>query len=136
MRRAAAASPYPRRVAQLREDGGVAEPMQFHVYSIGVPNAFRGITRRTGMLVSGPAGWGEFSPFAEYDAAESAPWLAAAYEAATVGWPAAVRDRIPVNVTVPACAPQRAAELVAASRGATTAKVKVAELGQSLGADL
>lgn len=112
------------------------EPMQFHVYSIGMPNLFRGITRRTGMLLAGPAGWGEFAPFAEYDAVESAPWLAAAYEAATVGWPAAVRERIPVNVTVPACSPQRAAELVAASGGATTAKVKVAELGQSLEADL
>src|SRR6202012_3665664 len=91
---------------------------------------------RTGMLVSGPAGWGEFAPFAEYDAAESAPWLAAAYEAATLGGPAAVRDRIPVNVTVPACSPQRAAEIVVASGGATTAKVKVAEVGQSFEADL
>jgi O-succinylbenzoate synthase len=88
------------------------------------------------MLLAGPAGWGEFAPFAEYDTAESAPWLAAAYEAATVGWPSAVRDRIPVNVTVPACSPQRAAEIVAASGGASTAKVKVAELGQSLEADL
>jgi O-succinylbenzoate synthase len=88
------------------------------------------------MLLGGSAGWGEFAPFAEYDAAESAPWLAAAYEAATVGWPSAVRDRIPVNVTVPACSPQRAAEIVGASGGASTAKVKVAELGQSLEADL
>ncbi|HEX9316238.1 MAG TPA: hypothetical protein VGA71_12635, partial [Actinomycetota bacterium] len=27
---------------------------------------FRGVTRRSGILVSGPAGWGEFSPFPEY----------------------------------------------------------------------
>ena len=52
------------------------------------------------------------------------------------GEPPAVRDRIPVNVTVPACPPQRAAEIVRASGGAGTAKVKVAEPGQSLDADL
>ncbi len=136
MRAAAAGSPYPRVGPGLREDVRVPEPLQFHVYSIGMPNVFRGISRRTGMLLGGPGGWGEFAPFAEYDTAESAPWLAAAYEAATIGWPAAVRDRIPVNVTVPACSPQRAAEIVAASGGASTAKVKVAELGQSLEADL
>ena len=49
-----------------------------------------------------PAGWGEFSPFLEYDAATSAPWLACAREAADVGWPAPLRWSVPVNVTVPA----------------------------------
>jgi O-succinylbenzoate synthase len=88
------------------------------------------------MLLAGPAGWGEFAPFADYDPVESAPWLAAAYEAAAIGWPPPVRDRIPVNVTVPACPPQRAAEIVLASGGAGTAKVKVAERGLSIGADL
>jgi O-succinylbenzoate synthase len=88
------------------------------------------------MLLRGPAGWGEFAPFLEYDPVESAAWLAAAYEAATVGWPAPVRQRIPVNVTVPACGPERAAAIVVASGGAGTAKVKVAEAGQSIGDDL
>jgi O-succinylbenzoate synthase len=114
----------------------VAEPLQRHVYSIGMRTQFRGITRRTGMLLAGPAGWGEFAPFADYDAVSAAPWLAAAHEAATLGWPPALRDRIPVNVTVPACSPQRAAQIVAAFGGAGTAKVKVAEAGQSLAADL
>lgn len=105
------------------------------VYSIGMRTRFRGITVREGALLRGPAGWGEFAPFAEYDATECVPWLRAAKEAAFDGWPPAVRDRIPVNVTVPALGPQEAYDLVAAS-GCRTAKVKVAERGQSLAEDL
>ncbi len=41
---------------------------------------FRGITVREGMLVEGSAGWGEFCPFADYDDAVSASWLATAIE--------------------------------------------------------
>jgi o-succinylbenzoate synthase len=96
---------------------------------------FRGVTVREGALIEGPAGWGEFSPFAEYGPRECARWLASALESAGFewagpGWPAPVRDRIPVNVTVPAVGPERAREIVAAS-GCRTAKVKVAERGQS-----
>jgi len=87
---------------------------------------FRGITVREGVLLRGDAGWGEFCPFWDYDDAESAPWLASAREAADVGWPAPVRDRIPVNCTVPVVSPERAFEIVKAS-GCGTAKVKVAE---------
>ncbi|WP_242608898.1 o-succinylbenzoate synthase [Actinomadura formosensis] len=90
---------------------------------------FRGVTRREGALIQGPAGWGEFSPFAEYGPAECARWLAAAREAAYDGWPAPVRGRIPVNVTIPAVGPDRAFEMVKES-GCRTAKVKVAERGQ------
>jgi O-succinylbenzoate synthase len=93
---------------------------------------FRGITVREGMLVRGDAGWGEFSPFLEYDAAVAAPWLRAAREAADEGWPAPLRDSIPVNVTVPAVGPEQAAAIVRASGGCLTAKVKVAEPGQTL----
>ncbi|GAA4153642.1 o-succinylbenzoate synthase [Actinomadura keratinilytica] len=105
------------------------------VYAIPMRTRFRGITRREGVLVRGPAGWGEFSPFAEYGPAECARWLAAAREAAFEGWPAPVRDRIPVNVTVPAVEPERAHQIVAAS-GCRTAKVKVAERGQDERDDL
>ena len=100
------------------------------VFSIPLHTRFRGITVREGVLLEGAAGWGEFSPFLEYDAPTSAPWLACAREAADLGWPEAVRDRIPVNVTVPACDPERAREIVLASSGCRTAKVKVAEPGQ------
>src|SRR5690348_12496764 len=96
---------------------------------------FRGITVREGMLIRGDAGWGEFSPFLDYDDEVSRPWLACALEAADLGWPAAVRDLIPVNVTVPACDPQRAHTIVTESSGCRTAKVKVAEKGQSLADD-
>jgi O-succinylbenzoate synthase len=92
---------------------------------------FRGITEREGMLLRGPAGWGEFSPFLEYDARVAAPWLRCAREAAFDGWPAPLRSSVPVNVTVPAVGPEPAAAIVRASNGCRTAKVKVAEPGQS-----
>ena len=100
------------------------------VFSIPLRTRFRGITEREGVLVEGAAGWGEFSPFLEYDAATAAPWLDCAREAADVGWPDPVRETVPVNVTVPACSPERAREIVLASAGCRTAKVKVAEPGQ------
>lgn len=103
-------------------------------YAIPMTTRFRGITVREGMLLEGPAGWGEFCPFTEYDDAEAAPWLAAAVEAAQQGWPEPVRDRVPVNCIVPAVTPQRAHAVVAAS-GCSTAKVKVADEPGSLDAD-
>jgi O-succinylbenzoate synthase len=103
---------------------------QHSVFSIPLRTRFRGITEREGVLLEGPAGWGEFSPFLEYDAATSAPWLACAWEAAHEGWPEPVRSVVPVNVTVPACDPEKARRIVLASQGCRTAKVKVAEAGQ------
>lgn len=102
------------------------------VYSIPLTTRFRGITTREGMLLHGKAGWGEFSPFLEYDQRTCAPWLAAAREAAELGFPDPIRSSIPVNVTVPAVAAEEAAVIVARG-GCETAKVKVAEAGQSLG---
>ncbi|MEV5963029.1 o-succinylbenzoate synthase [Kribbella sp. NPDC051952] len=104
-------------------------------YSIGLKNKFRGITVREGMLFEGPAGWAEWSPFLDYDDATCVSWLRAAREAADDGWPAPIRDAIPVNCTVPAIGPEKAAEIVRAS-GCGTAKVKVAEPGQTLKDDL
>jgi len=103
-----------------------------HVYSIPMRTRFRGITVREGVLVRGVAGWGEFSPFWDYDAAESASWWRAAREAADDGWPPAVRTHIPVNVTVPAVDAATAHHIVTASGGCRTAKVKVAEPGQTV----
>jgi O-succinylbenzoate synthase len=102
------------------------------VYSVPMRTRFRGITVREGMLLRGEAGWGEFSPFLEYDARVAEPWLRAAREAADVGWPAPLRTSIPVNVTVPAVDAESAARVVRTSNGCTTAKVKVAEPGQTL----
>jgi o-succinylbenzoate synthase len=98
---------------------------------------FRGLLEREAMLLRGPAGWGEFAPFLEYGDTESARWLAAGIEAA---WdtepPAAVRDTIPVNATVPAVPAAQVPAVLAGFAGCTTAKVKVAEPGQSLADDV
>ncbi|HHW84242.1 MAG TPA: o-succinylbenzoate synthase [Actinomycetales bacterium] len=98
-------------------------------YSVPLTSRFRGLTRRDGLLLAGPAGWAEFSPFHEYDDATCLPWLRATLEAAHLPYPHPLRPTVPVNVTVPAVDAARAHEIVAAS-GCTTAKVKVAEPGQ------
>jgi O-succinylbenzoate synthase len=104
------------------------------VWSIPLRTRFRGITVREGALLPGPGGWGEWSPFLEYDAQVAEAWLRCAMEAAAGDWPEPVRDRVPVNVTVPAVDPERAHQIVTAG-GCTTAKVKVAEPGQRLADD-
>lgn len=105
------------------------------VYALPLRTRFRGLNVRHGLLLRGPAGWAEWSPFAEYERPEIDAWAQAAREAAVDGFPAQVRDRVPVNVTVPACDPQTAHDLVSAS-GCTTAKVKVAERGQYVAEDV
>jgi O-succinylbenzoate synthase len=115
--------------ADLREQLMAVLPT-LRAFAIPMRTRFRGITVREGALIEGPAGWGEFSPFAEYGPRECARWLACALEAATAGWPEPVRRSVGVNVTVPAVAPDRAREIVAGS-GCRTAKVKVAEDGQA-----
>jgi O-succinylbenzoate synthase len=117
----------------LADDSGLAASAL--ALRIPMTTKFRGITVRETVLVSGPAGWGEFGPFAEYDAQECVPWWQSACEAALIGWPEPLRDRVPVNVTVPAVGPEQAAAIVAVG-GCRTAKVKVAERGQEEAEDL
>ncbi|MGI8773396.1 MAG: o-succinylbenzoate synthase [Actinomycetota bacterium] len=97
-----------------------------HPFSIPMKVRFRGIERRDGLLLHGPSGWGEFSPFPGYDAAESRAWARAAHEAAYGAWPPPRRTSIPVNATVPAVDGPAAYNLVKRS-GCTSVKVKVAE---------
>ena len=96
---------------------------------------FRGITTREAVVLRGPAGWTEFSPFVEYDDAEAAAWLRATVD---FGWtdhePAA--DSVPVNATVPAIAADDVADLLARYPGCATAKVKVAEPGTTVDDDV
>jgi o-succinylbenzoate synthase len=97
---------------------------------------FRGIMTREVALIDGPAGWGEFGAFLEYQPPEAAAWLASAIEAAYEPPPDAQRDRIPINATVPAVPALQAPEVLARFPGARTAKVKVAEPGQTLTNDI
>ncbi|MFD2090120.1 o-succinylbenzoate synthase [Blastococcus deserti] len=120
---ASAGPPLPAGISEVR------------VWSVAMRTRFRGIDVRNGVLVRGPAGWGEFSPFWDYDDAESRRWWNSAVESAVEGWPAPVRSAVPVNVTVPAVAADRAAAIVRAS-GCAAAKVKVAEPGQTPADDL
>ena len=101
-------------------------------WAVAIPMAlrYRRLQERRAVLLRGPAGWGEFSPFEEYRDPIAARWLASGLESARHPLPLPRRDRIPVNVTVPPIEPEPAKRLVAAS-GCRTAKVKVAEEGQS-----
>lgn len=107
---------------------------ELRVLSIPMRTRFRGITVREVALLRGTNGWGEWSPFVEYDAATAAPWLRCAREAAAGDWPEPIRDQIPVNVTVPVIEPERAF-LLARESGCATAKVKVADPGTTLTQD-
>ena len=96
------------------------------VVALPLVTRFRGIDVREALLLEGPQGWTEFSPFAEYDDAEASAWLAAAID---YGWnapPPALCDRIAVNATVPAVDPDSVPAVLARFPGCRTAKVKVA----------
>jgi len=109
---------------------------RLHVVALPMRVRFRGITVREVALIDGPAGWGEFGAFLEYEPPEAAHWLASALEAAYQPAPAAHRDRIPINATVPAVAAAEVPGVLARFPGARTAKVKVAEPGQTLADDV
>lgn len=107
-----------------------------HVVSLPLVTRFRGVDHREAVLMEGPEGWTEFSPFLEYDDAEAAVWLAAAID---FGWrrqPDPRRDTVRVNATVPAVRADEVAGVLARFDGCRTAKVKVAERGQTLADDV
>lgn len=105
-----------------------AGPAVVATFAIPLRLRFRDVMSRTGVLVRGAAGWGEWSPFAGYALHLAARWWHAADEAATRAWPRPRRDGVPVNAIVPAVDPERAYDLTRAS-GCTTAKVKVGDAG-------
>lgn len=109
---------------------------RLHVVALPMRVRFRGIMTREVALIEGPAGWGEFSAFLEYEPAEAAAWLASAVEAAYQPPPVVNRDRIPINATVPAVPALEVPEVLARFPGVQTAKVKVAEPGQTLTNDV
>lgn len=101
-------------------------PAAWRHFDIPLRVPFRGQTSRRGAVVSGPFGWGEYSPFPGFGAEDHRSAEAAALACAFEPWPAPLRDYIPVHVTVPALDPEEAAALVRSS-GCSAAKVKVAE---------
>ena len=109
---------------------------RLHVVALPMRVRFRGITTRELALIDGPDGWGEFGAFVEYDHAEAAHWLAAALESAYRPAPSPRRDRIAINATVPAVPAAQVPEILDRFPGAGTAKVKVAEPGQTLADDV
>ena len=104
------------------------------VVALPLKSKFRGITVREVALFKGPAGWGEFAPFLEYDDAESSTWLLSAIDAATNPAPMAYRGFIKVNATLPALnSAQEIEELLQSFVGCDTVKIKV---GENLGEDI
>ena len=106
------------------------------VVSLPLSTRFRGVEVREAALFEGPEGWTEFSPFLEYDDAEAAAWLAAAIDYGWMPTPAALRNSVAVNATVPAVDTASVAGVLARFEGCRTAKVKVAEPGQRLSDDV
>lgn len=106
------------------------------VVTLPMATRFRGVTEREALLFEGPQGWSEFSPFVEYRDAEASAWLAAAIDFAWREQPAPIRDSIPVNATVPAVPAADVPGVLARYDGCRTAKVKVAERGQTLADDI
>jgi O-succinylbenzoate synthase len=106
------------------------------VVSLPMAHRFRGVEQREALLMRGPEGWTEFSPFTEYADAEAASWLAAAIEFGWAQHPPLLRDSIPVNATLPAVAPEQVETILDRFPGCRTVKVKVAEPGQQLADDV
>lgn len=106
------------------------------VVALPMATRFRRIDVREALLVRAPNGWAEWSPFVEYPDAVAAVWLQAAIEDGWGARPAGRRDRVRVNATVPAVAPDAVPGVLARFPGTRTAKVKVADPGGSLADDL
>jgi O-succinylbenzoate synthase len=104
------------------------------VVALPTKTNFRGINIREVALFQGEAGWGEFSPFLEYQPRECVPWLQSAIEAATKQWPELKRSKVKVNGTIPALNdPNEIEQIVETFPGVNTFKVKV---GDNLSEDI
>ena len=106
------------------------------VVSLPLRTKFRGLNDREILLFEGPNGWAEWAPFIEYPDEEAAAWLASAIEFAYGNLPALHRDRIPVNATLPAVAPELVQKVLSRYGNFATVKIKVAEAGQNIQDDL
>ena len=129
-----AGSDAPARSARRRPDDDAG--VRHVVVSIPMRTRFRGITVRESTLVHGPAGWGEFAPFLEYDAAESRALVARGDGGRDRRVPRAA-CATGCRSTSPCRPPTRRPRRRSCARsGCRTAKVKVAEQGQDEADDL
>lgn len=110
---------------KIIEHGEIKE----HSLRIPLRAPFRGVTEREVTLLEGPGGWGECSPLPGYPCDPSSA-RSAAREAACEGWPAVLRDRVPVNALIMAVLPEDAARAAAdaVADGYWTIKLKLAPL--------
>ncbi len=108
-----------------------------HVVSVPLVTRFRGVSHREAVLLDGPSGWSEFSPFLDYGDAEASTWLAAALD---FGWRESstprLRESIPVNATLPAVPLDEIAGVLSRFGECRTVKIKVAERGETLADDV
>ena len=104
------------------------------VLSLPTRTNFRSVTKREVALFKGPNGWGEFSPFLEYQPEEAAYWLSAGIEAAFGELPKLQREQIEVNATLPAVDSKvDVAEILSWYPGVKVVKIKV---GSDLALDI
>ncbi len=100
------------------------EGLREHRIWIPFRHRLNGVEGREGLLLEGPAGWGEISILAGYPCEPGAA-REAALEAAQQGWPAPLRQHVPINSMIPAVPPERAGQLALAARQAGYGCVKV-----------
>ena len=106
------------------------------VVALPLRTRFRGIMVREALILEGPNGFTEFSPFTEYPDDEAVAWLATAIDFGWAPTPPLLRDTVGVNATMPAVAPSEVAAILARYPGCRTVKIKVAERGQELADDV
>ena len=99
-------------------------------FALNLNAKFRNTEVRTGALISGASGWGEFAPFPEYSDDVCSKWLAGALESAFGTYPARLRNTVPVNSIIPMLTAEQtilAVESAVTNYGMTTFKIKVAD---------
>ncbi len=138
-------SVYPYYLAScLRKLPAAITPLQGYVFDIPMRTKFRGIMRRSGVLLTNGTRWVEVSPFMDYAPEYAARWLLGALAELAWGFPTVKRTLVPLNITVPALEPSEVSSYLGdkdweeAQRGGVpvTAKVKVCEAGQEPEQDL
>ncbi|MBO9577709.1 MAG: o-succinylbenzoate synthase [Microbacteriaceae bacterium] len=115
-----------------------------HVVALPLRERFRGIDVREALLLDLGDRWLEWSPFPEYDDPEASGWLGPFDSPSARSGnqpPGSLSERseskgVRVNATIPAVPAEEVANVLARFPGCRTAKVKVAQAGQSLADDL